>query len=162
MAIRAVSHVAIGVRDMDRALRFYRDALGLRVKLDTVEEIPAFGGAEARKRRAAYLGWSEGPQESFVVLDQPLSAPPVGQPAELFQTGIHHFSFWVEDLDAVAARVRAAGFALLFEPSVGDTLAYGEAPGGRVKSTFLRDPDGNYVQLDQRLAPPPRGPGRGA
>ena len=40
MAIRAVSHVAIGVRDMDRALRFYRDALGLRVKLDTVEEEP--------------------------------------------------------------------------------------------------------------------------
>ena len=44
MTIRAISHVAIGVRDMDRALRFYRDALGLRVKLDTTEEIPAFEG----------------------------------------------------------------------------------------------------------------------
>jgi catechol 2,3-dioxygenase-like lactoylglutathione lyase family enzyme len=50
MAIRAISHVAVGVRDMDRALRFYRDALGLRVKLDTVEEIPAFEGP---KREAA-------------------------------------------------------------------------------------------------------------
>ena len=27
---------------------------------------------------------------------------------------------------------------------------YGEPPGGRVKSVFLRDPEGNYVQLDQR------------
>jgi len=156
MVIRAVSHVAIGVRDMDRALRFYRDALGLRVKLDTVEEIPGFRGAEARKRRAAYLGWSEGPHESFVVLDQPLSTDPVGQPAELFQTGLHHFSFWVDDIDALAARVRAEGFELLFDPAVGDTLAYGEAPGGKVKSTFLRDPDGNYVQLDQRLEDAPR------
>jgi len=150
MAIRATSHVAVGVRDMESSLRFYRDAIGLRVKLDTVEEVPGFAGSEALERRAAYLGWSEGPHESFVVLDQPQSAPPFGEPARLFQTGIHHFSFWVDDIDAVVARVRAAGFEVLFEPAEGDTLAYGEPPGGKVRSTFLRDPDGNYVQLDQR------------
>ena len=27
---------------------------------------------------------------------------------------------------------------------------YGEPPGGLVRSVFLRDPEGNYVQLDQR------------
>jgi len=150
MPIRAISHVAVGVRDMDRALHFYRDALGLRVKLDTIEEIPGFEGSAARKRRAAYLGWSEGPHESFLVLDQPLSRPAEGGPARLFQTGIHHFSFWVDDIAAIVARARAAGESVLFEPGVGDTLAYGEAPGGKVLSTFLRDPDGNYVQLDQR------------
>lgn len=150
MTVRAISHVAIGVRDMDRALHFYRDALGLRVKLDTTEEIPGFEGSEPRKRRAAYLGWSEGPHESFVVLDQPLRTAPSGEPARLFQTGIHHFSFWVEDIAAVVARLRAGGHEVLFEPGVGDTIAYGEAPGGKVLSTFLRDPDGNYVQLDQR------------
>src|SRR5688572_25854498 len=119
MAIRAISHVAIGVRDMDRALRFYRDGLGLRVKLDAIEEIPAFEGSEARKRRAAYLGWSEGPHESFVVLDQPLTMPPSGEPARLFQTGIHHFSFWVDDIHAIAARLRAAGLEVLFDPGAG-------------------------------------------
>jgi catechol 2,3-dioxygenase-like lactoylglutathione lyase family enzyme len=152
MAIRAVSHVAIGVRDMERSLRFYRDAIGLRVKLDTVEELPGFGGAEARKRRAAYLGWGDdGPDASFVVLDEPLSVEPAGEPARLFQTGIHHFSFWVDDIDAIVARVRAAGFEVLFDPAVGDTVAWGEPPGGKVRSTFLRDPDGSYVQLDQRV-----------
>src|SRR5258706_494945 len=151
MTIRAISHVAVGVRDMDRALRFYRDALGLRVKLDTVEELPAFDGSEARKRRAAYLGWSEGLRESFVVLDQPLTTSPHGEPAKLFQTGIHHFSFWVDDIAAIVARARAAGLDVLFEPGVGDTVAYGEPPGGKVLSTFLLDPDRNYVQLDQRL-----------
>ena len=150
MAVRAISHVAVGVRDMERSLRFYCDSIGLRVKLDTVEEIPAFEGSQARKRRAAYLGWSEGPHESFVVLDQPLDSAPEGAPARLFQTGIHHFSFWVDDIHAIAARLRAAGFEVLFEPNAGDTIAYGEAPGGKVLSTFLRDPDGNYVQLDQR------------
>jgi catechol 2,3-dioxygenase-like lactoylglutathione lyase family enzyme len=150
MAIRAVSHVAIGVRDMERALRFYRDALGLRVRADLIEELPGVAGEEARKRRAAYLAWSEGPDESFLVLDQPLTVEPYGEAARLFQTGIHHFGFWVEDVDAIVARARAGGFEVLFEPGVVDTRAYGEPPGGRVRSTFLRDPDGNYVQLDQR------------
>ena len=150
MTIRAISHVAVGVRDMERSLRFYCDSIGLRVKLDTVEEIPGFAGSEPRKRRAAYLGWSEGPHESFVVLDQPLTTAPSGEPARLFQTGIHHFSFWVDDIAGIVARMRAGGQTVLFEPGVGDTIAYGEAPGGKVLSTFLRDPDGNYVQLDQR------------
>src|SRR5262245_48688582 len=152
MAVRAVSHLAIGVREMERSLRFYRDAIGLRVKLDTIEELPGFGGEGPRKRRAAYLGWSEGPRESFIVLDQPIGSPPYGDAARLFQTGIHHFSFWVEDIPAIVARMRAAGLGVLFEPGVGDTVAYGEPPGGKVLSTFLRDPDGNYVQLDQRVA----------
>jgi len=150
MAVRAISHVAVGVRDMERSLRFWRDALGLRVKLDSVEDLPGVSGEHARRRRAAYLGWSEGPHESFVVLDQPLSLEPYGEPARLFQTGVHHFSFWVDDIAGIVARVRAAGFEVLFEPATGDTVAYGEPPGGKVLSTFLRDPDGNYVQLDQR------------
>jgi len=43
MAVRAVSHVAIGVTDMDRALRFYRDALGLSVTQDTTQDFPPYG-----------------------------------------------------------------------------------------------------------------------
>jgi len=154
MAVRAISHVAVGVRDMERSLLFWRDALGLFVKLDAIEELPGISGQPARKRRAVYLGWSEGPRESFVVLDQPLSVEPSGEPARLFQTGVHHFSFWVDDMAQNVARVRAAGFDVLFEPATGDTVAYGEAPGGTVLSTFLRDPDGNYVQLDQRVRDP--------
>ena len=31
-----------------------------------------------------------------------------------------------------------------------DTTMYGEPAGGFVRSVFLQDPEGNYVQLDQR------------
>ncbi len=85
-----------------------------------------------------------------IVLDEPLSTAPSGEPARLFQTGIHHFSFWVDDIAAIVARARAAGLDVLFEPGVGDTLAYGEAPGGKVLSTFVRDPDGNNMVLFKR------------
>ena len=150
MSIDAISHIAVGVTDMDRSLGFYRDALGMHVSLDTEEELPAFGGGDAQKRRAVYLRWREGPHETFIVLDQQLSREPYGSPPQLFQVGTHHWGFWVEDIEAVAARVEAAGFTIVLKPVDGDTIAYGEPAGGVVRSAFLADPDGNVVQLDQR------------
>ena len=60
MAVRAVSHIAVGVSDMDASLRFYRDLLGLDVTADLMEEFTE--GSEARpvKRRAVYLRWTTG------------------------------------------------------------------------------------------------------
>jgi predicted enzyme related to lactoylglutathione lyase len=37
--MKAVSHIAVGVSEMDRSLHFYRDLLGLKVCLDTMENI---------------------------------------------------------------------------------------------------------------------------
>ena len=149
-AIHAISHIAVGVHDMERSLGFYRDVLGLHVSLDTEEELPGFGGSKPQKRRAAYLRWREGAHETFIVLDQQLSHAPFGEPATLFQVGTHHWGFWVEDVDAIVARADAAGVTVVVPPAEGDTLAYGEPAGGRVRTAFLRDPDGNVVQLDQR------------
>jgi catechol 2,3-dioxygenase-like lactoylglutathione lyase family enzyme len=153
MGVQAVSHIAIGVRDMDRALGFYRDVLGLRVTADKVEEFAQGPGQPPARRRAVYLRWVDGPHASFVVLDQQLTTEIHGEPARLFQMGCHHFAFWVDDLDAMMARVEAAGITVVMGNDGGpgaDTEMYGEPPGGRVRSVFLRDPEGNYVQLDQR------------
>ena len=46
MTIEAVSHIAVGVRDMEVALGFYRDVLGLRVTADNIEEFPQGPGQE--------------------------------------------------------------------------------------------------------------------
>lgn len=155
MKIRNVSHIAIGVRDMEKSLAFYRDVLGMRVTLDETEE---FGDGERfpkTRRRGVYLRWDDDPHAPFVVLDQQLSQEPFGEPAQLFQVGVHHVGFWVDDCDAVAERARAAGLEPMTRPANSDTIAYGEAPGGKVRTMFLRDPDGNVVQFDQRVAAPP-------
>ncbi len=148
--IDAISHIAVGVTDMDRSLGFYCDVLGLHVSLDTEEELPGFGGSDAQKRRACYLRWREGPHETFIVLDQQLSREPFGSPPELFQIGTHHWGFWVDDVDGIVERAKGAGVPIVVEPVDADTLAYGEPAGGKCRSAFLRDPDGNVVQLDQR------------
>lgn len=152
MAIQAVSHIAVGVRDMEVALGFYRDVLGLRVTADKVEEFAQGPGQPPAQRRACYLRWLDGPHASFIVLDQQITNDIKGAPAQLFQMGAHHFAFWVDDLAEMMERVRAAGITVLMggEGPGADTEMYGEPPGGRVKSVFLRDPEGNYVQLDQR------------
>jgi catechol 2,3-dioxygenase-like lactoylglutathione lyase family enzyme len=135
---------------MDRSLPFWTEVAGLHVSLDTIEEF-TIDGALVR-RRGVYLREREGPDESFVVLDQQQTHFKTGEPKPLFEIGIHHFGFWVDDLDAIAERARIAGVPIVVEPSKrgADTATYGEAPGGFVRSMFVRDPDGNYVQFDQR------------
>ena len=147
MGTRAISHVAIGVRSMEQSLPFYRDVVGLPVAADQEESFGDFGG----RRHAVYLRWGTGPDASFVVLDEQLERPQHGEPAELFSIGMHHFGFWVDDVEAIAGRARDAGVELIVEPSIGDTWLYGEPSGGKVKTAFLRDPDGNVVQLDERI-----------
>lgn len=150
MPIQAISHVAIGVRDMDASLVFYRDVLGMRVCTDEVEQLPAVGNAPAFERRAVHLRWREGPTESFVVLDQRLSQPAPGEPAELFQVGTHHWGLWVDDLDSIVERARAARIPVAIGPLESGTESFGEPPGGVIRTAFLHDPDGNFVQIDER------------
>lgn len=139
---------------MDVALSFYRDLLGLRVTHDTIEEFPRSNGEPPGKRRAVYLRWEDDPRGTFVVLDQQITSPIVGEPAQLFQMGLHHFAFWVDDLDEVVDRVRDAGLTIVLggeRPGV-DTVWWGEpAGGGLIRSAIVRDFEGNYVQLDQRV-----------
>ena len=105
--INAISHIAVGVTDMERSLGFYRDVLGMHISLDTEEELPGFAGSDAQKRRAVYLRWREGPHETFIVLDQQLSREPFGEPPTLFQVGTHHWGVWVDDVDGVVERAEA-------------------------------------------------------
>ena len=152
--MRGVSHVAIGVSDMDKALPFYRDLLGLRVTLDTIENVGGlpvlFRDPQKGKRRAVYMRWEEGPEAPFIVLSAPVG-PPSGEPIKLDQVGIHHFSFWVKDLRARVEKLKAAGVPILLPPIESDTVAYGEAPGGKVLTCLFQDPDGIILQFDERL-----------
>ncbi len=144
-----MSHIAVGVSDMEAALVFWRDVLGMGIDLDTIEEVAGPGGS-MRRRRGVYLRWEQGDHATFVVLDQQLSIEPFGQPAKLFEIGVHHESFWVDAIEPILERAAERGFAA-GEPTVADTVAYGEDPGREVKTAFIRDGDGNWVQLDQRL-----------
>ncbi|MBI3302696.1 MAG: VOC family protein [Deltaproteobacteria bacterium] len=154
MKIRATSHIAIGVRNMERSLHFYRDLLGLRVTLDDPQENPggmlsSVTGSQQPTRHGVYLRWEDGLDATFIVLSE--NRPTSGEAIKLTQVGIHHFAFWVDDLQETYEKVKAAGVPIVLPPTAVDTVAYGEPPGGKVLTTLFKDPDGIVVQLDQRL-----------
>jgi catechol 2,3-dioxygenase-like lactoylglutathione lyase family enzyme len=152
MPVRAASHIAIGVREMERSLSFYRDFLGLRVAVDRTENLPDHSGENpnAYSRRAVYLRWADGPDETFIVLDQQLSEAPRGEPTPLFQIGVHHFALWVDDLNPFIDALRARGEDIFRGPNNSGGPAMGEPEGSHVLTVLMKDPDGNVVQLDQR------------
>ena len=148
MVTNGVSHIAVGVRDMDASLRFYRDLLGFEVVRDEVQAtqgtvLPALYKEPHDQRRVATLYWKKGPYEAFLVLSEHSDKPVSGEPIKLDQIGIHHYAFWVENLPQVYEELKAKGAAFVVAPTVTKTT------DGNFNSAFLRDPDGILVQLDE-------------
>ncbi|HIE37720.1 MAG TPA: methylmalonyl-CoA epimerase [Anaerolineae bacterium] len=105
----AIHHIAIAVHNLDAALAFYRDALGLG--MTERREVPEEGG------EIAFLPAGEGEIE----LLQPLSeGGGVARFLEKRGEGLHHICLQVDDIEAAMERLRSAGARLLSEePRVG-------------------------------------------
>jgi len=104
-----VHHIAIVVRDLDVALRFYRDGLGLEM---TERRQVGEEGVEI-----ALLPTGEGEIELIRPLDEDSG---VARFLAKHGEGLHHICLVVEDIEAAMERLRAAGAQLLSEePRVG-------------------------------------------
>ncbi len=106
MAVLGVDQIAVAVRSLDDASRFYEDILGLRATHDeTVEE----QGVTTR--------FFPVPDSITVVEALEPTGPdtPVGRFLEKRGPGVHHIAFRVDDLEAELARLKAAGVRLIDE-----------------------------------------------
>lgn len=125
--------VNVTVNDVDEALAFYRDTLGLEVRNDV-----ASGGF-----RWVTLGSTAQPGVEIV-----LSEPHAGRSQAdgdamqqlLTKGALPMLVFRSDDLDAVFEAARAAGAEVLQEPA--------DQPWGP-RDCALRDPSGNTVRISQ-------------
>jgi methylmalonyl-CoA/ethylmalonyl-CoA epimerase len=102
-----IAHVGIAVPDLDAALAFYRDVLGLEPH--PPEEV------DGATIRSLSFGDSE-----VELLAPPTPATPIGKFLAKRGPGIHHICYRVPDLDAALESCRAAGYRLIDEvPRVG-------------------------------------------
>jgi methylmalonyl-CoA/ethylmalonyl-CoA epimerase len=97
-----LAHVGVAVRDLDDALRFYRDVLGITPHTPQVADGATIVGLT--------LGGSE--VELLTASD---AESPIGKFLQARGPGIHHLCFRVPDLDAALARCRQAGYRLIDE-----------------------------------------------
>jgi catechol 2,3-dioxygenase-like lactoylglutathione lyase family enzyme len=107
VTINGVHHVSINVKNVDEAIDFYTDVIGLTTRADRPDF--SFGGA-----------WLDvgGQQIHLIEGDVP---PALGQ----------HFALLVEDLDAVVATLRARGVEVTDPRSSGaNRQAFLDDPAG--------------------------------
>jgi catechol 2,3-dioxygenase-like lactoylglutathione lyase family enzyme len=151
------SHIAIAVTDMDAALDFYCEVLGMSVSADWMQELKAeksgeITGGRDIKRRCVWLRWSGiGGSQPGLALDQMFSPEPPDHRAELFDLGVNHIAFWVDNIDEIMERARANDYEVL-RPHEAKSADYGEPEGSTIRSVFLRDPDRNIIQCDMRIS----------
>ena len=100
----SIDHIGIVVRDLDAALAFYSDALGL--EMTERREVPEEG------IESASLSAGEGEIELLRPLDD---ASGVARFLEKRGEGLHHICLAVEDIEGAMERLRAAGAQLLSE-----------------------------------------------
>ena len=127
--IKKINHVAVVVSDVDAALKFWQDALG--IKLDHVEEVPS------QKAKVAFLPVGE----TEVELVMP-SSPDTGAGKFLAERGggMHHLCFEVDDISGMMADLKAKGVRLINE--VPDVL-----PGRKVAFVHPKSTGGVLVEL---------------
>ncbi len=127
--IKKVNHVAIAVSDIEGALRFWRDGLGLKV--DHVEDVPS------QKATVAFIPVGE----SEVELVRP-TAEDTGVAKFLAERGggMHHLCLEVDDIAATLADLKAKGVRLINETPL-------ELPGRKMAFVHPKSTGGVLLEL---------------
>lgn len=139
LEILGLDHVVIRVTDLERSLRFYRDALGCGEE----RRLDALGLIQLRAGSALI---------DLVPVDSSLGRAGGGPPVQNGKN-VDHFCLQLERLDEPALRAHLASHQIEAGEVAERYGALGNGP-----SIYIRDPDGNVVELK---GPPPRGEDRG-
>ena len=97
-----LDHVGIAVGDLEQALTFYRDALGLEI--EPAEEVAS------QRVRAHFIPVGESTLE---LLESTSPDSPIAKYAVKRGPGIHHIALRVDDIHAVLARLKERGIRLI-------------------------------------------------
>jgi catechol 2,3-dioxygenase-like lactoylglutathione lyase family enzyme len=129
-------HLVVGVTDMDRALAFYRDVLGMEVVFESLISGQAFEDAlhTTRKQEGRVVGGLLG---GLMVELLSLGTNSPDQKHRRGITGIHNVSLSVTDLADTHRRITAAGYTPDQDPF----------EIGGVRMFFVKDPDGTPVEF---------------
>jgi lactoylglutathione lyase len=136
---KAAVDFSIIVRDIDKALEFYRDILGfLENRVDTVPQILGekllFSTEECRIHRL-FAGDTE---IKLIEFDN----PPESDICQIEnRSGIRYFTLSIADFQKTYNELQSKGVKFLSKPV--------QVKDGRFL-VFLQDPDGNYIEFEGR------------
>jgi methylmalonyl-CoA/ethylmalonyl-CoA epimerase len=128
----AIDHVGVAVSDLDEAIAYYRDVLGMPLVHE--ESNPDQGVREAMM--------GIGDSGSYVQLLSPLSDDsPIAKFLDRSGPGLQQVAYRVTDIDAVSATLRQRGVHLLYdEPRRGTA-------GARINFVHPKDAGGVLLEI---------------
>lgn len=139
--IRGIHHVAVHVRDLERMMRFYKEAFGFELVgevfsweknefIDRIVDVPDSAA------RGAMLRCGNCHMELFEY------GRPTGstRPLQPYDKGYTHFCVDVTDIEQEFERLRGLGMTFN-QPGPIDV--------GHVKTIYGRDPEGNLIEIQQ-------------
>jgi methylmalonyl-CoA/ethylmalonyl-CoA epimerase len=137
--IKKVHHVGVVVRDIDSAMRFWRDTLGLHVhKMQTIDE---------QGVRAALMTVGDSEIE---LIEPTVNDNGVARYLDAKGEGLHHVCFQVDSVDADLESLKARGIEMIDQtPRIGIA--------GRICFLHPKAMRGTLVELCEPVDEPERG-----
>ena len=147
MTLRAIHHVGLVVRDLDRSIYFYHDVLGLPF---ANEPTPWFEGPELEKgvgvpgARLRQVSLWVGENSTAELIEYANRPPTSTAPVPNHHLGAAHVCFRVDDVVAKKAELEARGV-----PFYSDVNVVDEGPLAGWRWVYFSDPDGLALELVQ-------------
>jgi methylmalonyl-CoA/ethylmalonyl-CoA epimerase len=109
---RKVNQIGIVVKDMDKAVKMYKDILGLEniQVLERPPEICTLCGQEVHFRLRTGFAMLEGLQIELIQVVEGRS--PHSEFLEQHGPGVHHVGFYVDDIEAEIAKAMQSGITI--------------------------------------------------
>jgi catechol 2,3-dioxygenase-like lactoylglutathione lyase family enzyme len=142
--MRAIRHVGIVVSDLNKALYFYRDLLGLKIVKDMNESgdfIDNISNLEGVQVRTIKMAADDGNLIELLYYESHPEKP--DHKRLINQIGCSHIAFTVENVEEEYRKLMEVGIHFNAPPQY--------SPDGYAKVTFCKDPDGSYVELVEVL-----------
>jgi len=127
--IKKINHIAVVVNDIESALKFWRDDLGLT--LDHIEDV------SSQASRVAFLPVGEGEVE---LVEPTESDSGLAKYLEKRGEGMHHLCIEVDDIEGMLIKLRAKDVKLINETPL-------ELPGRRMAFIHPKSTNGVLVEL---------------
>lgn len=143
--VLATNHTSFTVSNLDRAVAFFRDALGFDVtskaprNKSAIESITGVADAEVQ------IAYVRGPGHNIELIEYTAPGDRGHVRPRPCDVGFAHVAYDVDDIDAAIAAAAAHGVEAIGAPTVIDQ---GPNKGGRV--AYLRDPDGITIEFIQK------------
>jgi catechol 2,3-dioxygenase-like lactoylglutathione lyase family enzyme len=158
-----MDHVSITVKNVDRSIKFYSDALGMKLL-----RISVLNPSPGTRYKNAYM-YSDRFLLEMITAEASAAyeeAPETWQQTMRGKIGITHLGVRVWDLDAAVRRLKAAGAVMIGKPfevrkesaaieyvaeKVDPRISYARRPGKKPwRIAVFSDPDGVIIELVER------------